>query len=288
MPGNFAEESAVRAVSLISALVALALLCGAAPSRPPRRIVSLNTCADQLVVALADRAQIAGLTRWSRDRQLSAVAAQADRLPVTGGSAEEVVALRADLVIGAPGRTAAVLAPLAPRGLRLIAMPPQDSVAEIESAVATVAAAVGHPERGTALITAMRRELAAIGPPPGRGRVAAYYQRQGYLTGTGTLVDDMIARVGLVNLARRLQRPALSQLSLEEMALARPTFLIMDAEARTMADRGTMALRHPVLDAAVPPRRRLYIPQALTVCGGPAYPRAVALLAAQIRAADRH
>ena len=122
--------------------------------------------------------------------------------------------------------------------------------------------------------------------PPGRGRVAAYYQRQGYLTGTGTLVDEMFRRVGLVNLAGRLGRPALSRLSLEEMALARPDFLILESGTRIVADRGTAALHHPLLDAAVPAARHLYIAQALTVCGSPAYAEAVASLAGQIRALD--
>lgn len=259
-----------------------------APKPPvPRRIVSLNLCADQLLVALADPGRIAGLTEWARDAQLSSVADRARALPFTHRSAEEVMALHPDLVIGAPFRTSAVLAPLKAQGVKMVEMPKGEGVAGIERSIATIAGAIGRPERGQLLIARMRRELARIGPPPGRGRIAAYYQRQGYLTGTGTLVDDMMRRVGLVNLAGKLGRPTLSKLSLEEMALARPDFLVMDGGTRTVADRGTAALHHPVLDAAVAPERRLYVPQALIVCGGPAYPRAVAILAAQIRAADR-
>lgn len=275
-----------RVSRLVVALSGVSLM-GAAPERAPQRIISLNMCADQLVVALADPEQIAGLTEWARDPDLSAVAARARALPITHRSVEEVMARHPDLVIGAPFRTKAMLAPLAAGGLRMVELPGKEGVAGIEETIATVAAAVGHPERGRALVAGLRRDLAAIGPPPGRGRVAAYYQRQGYLTGTGTLIDDMMLRVGLVNLAGRLDRPALSRLSVEEMALAKPDFLVMDSGTRVAGDLGTAALHHPVLAHAIPPARRLYIPQALTVCGGPAYPRAVALLAAEIRAADR-
>ena len=274
-------------VSRVAVALSGLLMSGAAPHDPPRRIVSLDMCADQLVVLLADPGQIAGLTEWSRDPRLSSVAARAASLPITHRSAEEVMALRPDLVVGAPFRTKAALAPLRAGGLRMIELPQSDGVAGIEESITVVAAAVGHSERGGAMIAGMRRELAAVGAPPGRGRVAAYYQRQGYLTGTGTLVDDMMRRVGLVNLSGRLDRPALSRISLEEMALARPDFLVMDAGTHDVADLGTAALHHPVLDKAVPRRRRFYIPQALTICGGPAYPRAVALLAQQVRAADR-
>lgn len=265
----------------------VALLGAAAPPRAPRRIVSLNLCADQLLVGLADRSQIVALTEWARDPELSAVAAQARAIPFTHRSAEEVMALRPDLVIGAPFQTKAVLAPLKAQGLTLLDLPWSDDVAAIERSITTLAAAVGHPERGARMIARMRRALAAVGPPPGRGRVAAYYQRQGYLTGTGTLVDAMFRRVGLVNLAGKLGRPALSRLSLEEMALARPDFLILETGTRVVADRGTAALHHPLLDAAVPAARHLYIGQAQTVCGSPAFAEAVASLAGQIRAVDR-
>ncbi len=269
----------------IPACFGLALL-GAAPPTVPKRIVSLNMCADELVIALADPGQIAGLTEWARDPALSYYADRARALPVTHRSAEEVVALHPDLVIGAPYRTKAILAPLKARGVRMIELPPKDGLAGVESSITLIAAAVGHPDLGRAVIARMEEDLARIGPPPGKGRVAAYYQRQGYLTGTGTLVDDMMTRAGLANLAARLGRPVLSQISLEQMALARPDFLVMDDGTRIADDRGSAMLHHPLLDRAVPPAHHLYLPQALTVCGTPGYPQAVAMLAQQIRQAD--
>jgi iron complex transport system substrate-binding protein len=278
----------VRALPVI-AIAALALLGAAPPPRSvvPKRVVSLNMCADQLLVALADPGQIAALTEWARDPDLSSVAVQARAFAFTHRTAEEVMALHPDLVIGAPFRTKAVLAPLKANGVRMVELPKGEGVEGIAASITTIADAVGHPERGRAMIARMHRDLARIGPPPGRGRIAAYYQRNGFLTGTGTRVDDMMRRVGLVNLAGKLGRPALSRLSLEEMALARPDFLVMEDGTRVVADRGTAALHHPILDAAVPPSRRFYIPQSLTVCGTPGFAKAVAILAAQVRAADR-
>lgn len=277
----------MRIAHVLIAVGGLISIGAGAPAPVPQRIVSLNMCADQLLVALADPGQIAGLTEWARDPELSAVAAQARSLPFTRHSAEEVMALHPDLVIGAPFRIKAILSPSKGRGIRMVEFPQTEQVGEIEAAIRIVADAVGHPQRGARLIAQMRRDLVAIGPPPGRGRVAAYYQRQGYLTGTGTLVDDMMRRVGLVNLAGRLGRPALSRLSLEELVLAKPAFVIMDSGTGVAADRGSAALHHPLLNDSIPAGRRLHIPEALIVCGGPAYPRAVAMLAGQVRAADQ-
>ncbi|MEH3046749.1 ABC transporter substrate-binding protein [Sphingomonas adhaesiva] len=257
------------------------LLTAAAPVARPQRIVSLNLCADQYVLALADRAQIVALTRFATDPQMSAAAAQARGIRSTRGSAEDVLALRPDLVLASPWQDQLVMTHLKARGVPVVALEPAADRAAIETQVEQVARAVGHPARGAALIGAMDRALARVPRDAGRGRTAAYYQRRGFLTGTGTLVDDLMQRVGLRNLATRLGKPALARVGLEEMALARPDYLIVETDAERVADQGTEMLHHPLL-AGIP---RLRLPQAWTVCGGPAYVKAAVSLAGQLRAA---
>lgn len=264
---------------------AIALLAAATTSAAvPRRIVSLNMCADQYLIALADPGQIAGLTRFSRDPAMSYYAARAQSLPIVTRSAEQILLLRPDLVVGAPFRQRQALSALKARGVPMIDLPKQEGLAGIEETITLIADAVGHPERGRALIASIEARLAKVDPAPGRGRVVAHYQRRGYVTGTGTLMDEMMGRVGLVNLAARLKLSALSQLSIEQMAIARPDLLIMERTGG-VSDKGTEMLHHPLLEKVVPESHRLYLPQALTVCGGPAYPEAVEALARQVKAA---
>lgn len=261
------------------ALLAL-LLIGAAPApRAPQRIVSLNLCADQYLVALADPRQIAALTRFARDPLMSAVARQARRSPVSKGSAEDVLALRPDLVLTAPGPQRETARAIAAQNVVTVNIDFADSYADIVAQTRQVASAVGHPERGAALIRRMDAALTRIPRDAGRGRVAAYYQRRGYLTGAGTLVDELLRRIGLVNLAAKLGKPALARVSLEEMALARPDFLIVETATDRVVDQGTEMLHHPLL-ARIP---RLRVPEAWTVCGGPAYVLAAQSLARQLR-----
>jgi iron complex transport system substrate-binding protein len=276
-----------QAKRFCAGLAIAAVLPAATVPAPPRRIVSLNTCADGYLIALADRGQIAALTRFARDPALSPQAALARHLPVTVGSVEAVLALDPDLVIASPFRAAETLVPVEARGARVVDLPPASDIPAIFANVRRMAAVVGHPARGETLIAAMRAQLAAIGPPPGRGRTAAYYQRRGYLTGGDSLIDTMIRRVGLVNLATRLGRPAISHMPLEALIAARPDFVLLDEAAVSAPDRGAEMLRHPALDAAVPARRQLRLNQALAVCDGPYFPAAIAALARDIRAADR-
>ncbi|WP_332817614.1 ABC transporter substrate-binding protein [Sphingopyxis sp.] len=243
----------------------------------PQRIVSINLCADQLVLALADRGQIAGLTHNATDAEMSGEAAKARELPLLSNSAEQILAIEPDLIVGMPASRSAALAALPSQTYPLLDLDTANTLEEIYISIRETAAAVGHPERGTALIARMEGELAGL-PKPGKGRVAAYYQRRGYMTGTGTLIDDLMTRAGLVNLAGKLGKPPLSQLSLEEMVAAEPDFLIVESATDKVTDQGSEMLHHPALKD-IP---RISVPQAWTVCGSPAYAQAARSMADQI------
>jgi iron complex transport system substrate-binding protein len=245
----------------------------------PQRIVSLNLCADQYLLALADREQIAGLTHNADKPEMSAAAAQAKGLRILGTSAEEILEIDPDLLVGMPARRSLAVAALAKQDYRKFDLSRAHSFADIVALTRSVAGAIGRPGRGEALVADMERQLAAL-PRPGDGRVAAYYQRRGYLTGAGTLIDDLMHRAGLVNLAEKLGKPALSRLSIEELVAAQPDFIIVDSATAHVADQGTEMLHHPAL-RDIP---RIRLPQAWTVCGGPAYVRAARSLVEQINA----
>jgi iron complex transport system substrate-binding protein len=252
----------------------------AGKAAPPRKIVSLNLCADQLLLELADRDQIAALTAFARDTQMSANAAKAIGIPISRGRAEDVLAINPDLIVASPGlRRRTTMAALKGRQFRMVELPPAKGYAEIVEQIHIVAEALGHPERGEALVRRMDADLARI-PRPRSGSVAAYYQRRGFLTGTGTLIDELMQRVGLVNLAARLDKPSITRLSIEELVAAQPDYLIVESASDHVRDQGTAMLHHPAI-AHIP---RLHLPQAWTVCGSPAYVSAAESLAAQIRA----
>lgn len=261
----------------ITGAIAVASMAKAPTSVRPQRIVSLNMCADQLVLALADRSQIAGLTRNAAKPELSAEASKARGLRILGTSAEEILEIEPDLVVGVPARRTEIMTALAGQGYNMLDLKSADTLEDIHASIRQMAAAVGHPARGEAMIAQMQGELARI-PAGGRGRIAAYYQRRGYMTGTGTLIDDLMTRMGLVNLAAKLGKPPLAQVSLEEMVAAQPDFLIVESATDRVTDQGTEMLHHPAL-RAIP---RISIPQAWTVCGGPAYVKAARGMAEQM------
>ena len=78
------------------------LLAGCAPAGAGSKggIVSLNPCADQLLLALVPPARIAAISWYSQRPGASSIPlALARRFRATAGTAEEVIALASDLVL---------------------------------------------------------------------------------------------------------------------------------------------------------------------------------------------
>ncbi|WP_439814571.1 ABC transporter substrate-binding protein [Zavarzinia sp. CC-PAN008] len=264
------------------AVILLLVLAGAAQARP-QRIVSLNLCADPFLVALADREQIAALTHFARLPAMSTIVAEAEGLPATTGTAEEVLSLRPDLIIASPYRRKETRALLARYAIPTLEIAPAETFQAVIDQTRRIAEAIGQVERGEALVRSMTERVAALeAEPVGRGALALYYQRRGFVTGTDTLIDEMMGRVGLVNVAKGLGRRSIFRLGLEQVIQARPDLIIVNMDTSRVTDQGSALLVHPALDRIVPQHRRLFLPEALTVCGSPAYPDAVALLRQQV------
>lgn len=258
-------------------VAAVALALTGSHALAGERIVSTNLCADQFLALLAHPAQVAGVTPYARDRAMSAYAERMADLPVVAVTLENVLAREPDLVLAAQRRRTGLTAQLARYGIAIVPVDMAHDLDGIFAQIRTVAAAIGREARGEAVITEMTARLDRLPRPEGRTLVAAYYQRRGFLTGTGTLIDDIMARAGFVNLAEQLGRPAIAQLSIEDLVHHRPDLLIVESEALDAEDQGARMLEHPAL-AHIP---KLVLPQSWTVCGSPRYVDAVESLIAQ-------
>lgn len=259
-------------------LLALVLAgCASAPPSAPRgqhpTIVSLNPCTDAILAEVADPAQILAISHYSHDPRSSSMdAASARRFRATGGTAEEVVALAPDLVIGSTFMDPATLAALGELGLRVETFSSPATVDDSVAQVRALAALAGHPERGEALV---RRIEAAAAPRPGVPVEAALWQGGGIVPGRGTLVSDLMGRAGMVSYAEARGMAQGDYLPLEQIAADPPRLLLVAGE-----DRGQ---RHPLL-ARIPGLAVARFEPRLFYCGGPSIPPAMERLRA-VRAA---
>jgi iron complex transport system substrate-binding protein len=266
------------------AVVFLALLAAApASAQAAPRVVSLNMCTDQLLVDFADPEQVLGLSPFAHDMARSWAVARTRAYPALSGTAEEVLALRPDLVVAGPQRRA-TREMLAAHGFRVEQFTFVRSLAEARQQMARMGAVLGHPERAAARIAALdaaveRARTAAAGR---RLRVLPL-ARRGWVSGEDSLITSLLDAVGLVNAARELGVGAGRQLTLETIVALRPDFLLVSREGGTVEDQGRAFLEHPALTATMPPSRRIVVPERLTVCGGPMLVEALDRLTGEIR-----
>jgi len=243
---------------------------GGAGPRPPQRIVSLNPCVDAILVRVADRGQIAALSHYSRDVGSSSIVEIARSLPFTHEGAEEVVALRPDLLLSGSHTSPATRAGLARVGIHAEEFPVPETVEKSLAQVLRVARLVGHSDRGEVLVAAIRAAIAAAAPPPGaRPLTALVYQSSGFASAEGTLVDEMLRRTGFINMAPRYGLKRTANVPLETLIADPPEVLLAGAPkpgAPSWADR---VLEHPALSQVAGRMRREVFPQRLMNCGGP-------------------
>ncbi len=96
-------------------------------------------------MVLADKNQIAGLSDYARDRSLSFYAARAAAYPIVKGTAEAIMPLQPDLILGSPSRRLQTRALLKRFGFRTVDVMPAQNFDDIVSQTRLIAAAVGYP-----------------------------------------------------------------------------------------------------------------------------------------------
>lgn len=236
----------------------------------PRRVVSLNPCLDAILVHVADRGQIAALSHYARDPKGSVIAGIAASLPMTWETAEEIISLKADLVLTSRHSSAATRTALEQMKILTELFDVPDTVADSDAQIRRIAELVGRKARGEALIGRIHGAIAASRPPPAQALISAIiYQSNGFAAGTGTLIDAMMREAGFENVAGRYGLSKWGQIPLERL-IADPPQVILAGEIApgtpTWADR---VLRHPAFVRLGDRVRRASFPQRLLYCGGP-------------------
>lgn len=270
------------AATLLALMLACAPAGAAAPVRP-ERIASLNLCADELVLRLADPGQVASVTYLAGDPFGANVADLARRVPVNRGLAEEIVGLKPDLVIVGAFTTRTTTAMLRRLSLPVLELGVPQSLAEAYAQIREVAAAIGAAERGEAMVRQMEEAFARL-PAPQRPVRAIVLRPNGFTAGRGTLPDEIMARAGLENLAARLSTDRLGQLALEEIARAQPELLVVNGGEGAPASLADAVLHHPVLAPYLRAPRSVHLPARLWTCAGPGLAEAAERLSAAAEA----
>ena len=242
----------------------------------PAKIVSLNLCADQLVVLLADRDRIASLTYLSREPTTSYVWRQAKNLPINYGRAEEVLLVKPDLIISGRFTTRPTVAYLKKRGFNMIELDLVNDLHALRAQIRLIAKAFGELERGENLIREMDRRIEAVQLTRSEQRLlAAIYLPFSTTAGQGTLIHKVIQLAGYENLAERLSLSGFTHLPLETVVLNQPDLLIFDMPDDKFPTLTNEFTNHRAIKLSATAWQIITMPSRYWTCGGPHVAEAV-------------
>jgi len=243
---------------------------GNSGAAPPQRIVSINICGDLLALSLAPRSRIASVTFLAADPVMSPIAAAADGVPLNYGKAEEVLAFEPDLVLAGRYTTRATVALLERLGYPVVELDIAQSLDDVRTQIRVAAAAMGVADAGEDMIATLDSRIEAAAAEGGESRpLAAAYGPNGFTPGPRTLSGSLIELAGFENLAARAGIRYWGNLSLENLLLARPDVLIIEAEDDHAHALASQILAHPAL---LDLRQRIIVaavPRPLWSCPGP-------------------
>jgi iron complex transport system substrate-binding protein len=238
--------------------------------------VSTNPCADQLLIALAPPRRIAAISHYSQEADESSIPLDvARRYRGIAGTAEEVIALKPDLVLASSFTPNDTLAAYRRLGLKVLLLDSPTTIAASREQIRTVAAALGERVAGDALIARIDGAVAAAAPK-GAARPSALLFISGNLASGGpTLLGEMLGRAGFGDSGRAFGLTQSTPLSVERL-LAHPPQVILDPDPGSR----TASLRREILGKAGYRVVEARFPRALINCGGPTIADAMTRLAA--------
>jgi len=264
----------------VALLCLLAASCAAPPSRAGGGgIVSTNPCADAMLVELVPSGRIAAISHYSRDPGATSIPLDvAKRFRTTTGSAEEVIAMRPDLVIASSFTSASTREAYRRAGLNTLYLDSPVTIEGSKAQVTALAAAIGAEGAGRAMNA--RIDAAVAAAAFGGPKVPALVWIGGNMvSGGGNLLDEMLGRAGFINQAAHYGLQFTGTLPIETVVLGPPrVMLVPDVPGRLASSRAAelrgRALAH--LGGRVTEAR---FERSLVNCGGPVIPRALARLA---------
>ena len=260
------------------ALVLASFCSEIAWSAPLPRVASINLCADQLLMDLAQETQIVSLGPFSRDPVLSYRANDAQRFQRNSGSAETALKGNPDLIVVGSFDSAQTRRLLQASGKTLFVLPPWSGFEAGARDIRALAAVIGRPEAGERLVHAIDAARAKAMNTAKPGLRALVLGRGFYADISASLVHDLIKIVGFTNAS--LEAKGVSQskagrfLSLEEVLMLKPDILVLGETSQSGHDRKAQVFAHPAFEKIYPAQamggpRRIILPERLTACGGP-------------------
>lgn len=267
--------------------VGLMLMASIAGANDLPTALSVDNCADQYLLALAEHEQIIAVSQDAQ-QDFSYHAAAAQGLPRIHASSEELIALRPDVVVSSWGWPAQDRQLPEQYGVAFVQMQFGHSPEIIAANLRRVALALNRSQAAEAIIVRMEQRLARAQERAQRiGAVAtlnaAYVTPSGATSGGDTLVDSIIRMSGLRNVVAEHGYEGWRYLDLEQLVSDDPDLLVASFfELGTQRTDNWSISRHNVMQKLLANKPVVYLPSRYLGCSAWYFLDAVELIQDQV------
>ncbi|PCI65715.1 MAG: cobalamin/Fe3+-siderophore ABC transporter substrate-binding protein [Piscirickettsiaceae bacterium] len=244
----------------------------------PQRIVSLNLCADQLLVEMLPPERLVGITNLAGDSGISFQYKKASQYHQHNGRVEEIIALKPDLIVAGAYTTQTTNQLLGKLGYLVVKIGLPKTIAEIEQQVIMLGGQVGASDEAASIVKRMSGSLALLRETRISGSPkAAIYYANGFSAGKLTIVDEVLSVAGFSNIAAEQGLDFVAPLSMETLLKAEPDVLILGRYQENTDSMAHQILKHPALQGHIQSSRAVTVtmPDRYWDCAGPSIVAAV-------------
>lgn len=174
----------------------------------PVRIASTTEGTDEILAALVPKKSIALVTMFSSDPSYSNIVKFVKGIPaIQTDNAEQILAVRPDLVLLASYDTPGVVSQVEQAGVPAYEFANFNSIADIEKNILIIGHLTGTENKAQTLVGNMQQQLKVLAKrAKGHPRLRVLdYSSYGFAAGSDTTVNDIIRAAGAINAASALR-----------------------------------------------------------------------------------
>ena len=259
------------------ASAAALLVAGSADAEAPTRVVSMNLCTDQLAMLLADEGQLLSVSHIAFDPLASPMVEEAAGYEKNHGQAEEIFAMRPDLVLAGVYSDPYTVGLLRRLGVDVVQFPLETDFDGIRANMLKMGEVLGQVDAAQRLVAQFDADLAALGPNGEERPSALLHYANNYTSGDKSLAHQILLAAGFANATTEAGITVAGSVPLERLVLLMPD-LVISGQPYPGASRAEEVLDHPALRVLQQKQSGPTLTDAEWVCGTPFVLRAVARL----------
>lgn len=238
------------------------------PALAEDRILSLDYCADQFVLALGDKYQIIGLSQEARDSH-SFYRDRAEGISLFRANADIIISQKPTLIVRSWAGDNRLLGFLERLDIPIITIQHAEDPKDIDKNLVAVAKAMGQVERGDVILRQTKERLSQLKKMPRYDMNGIYLTPGAFTTGVGTFVNNVMELAGIGNEFSNMGFEGWFPIPLEQLVLKPPELIVTSFyDSQSARQNHWGVARHGFIKKMIENTPNIDVPGSMMACSG--------------------